>query len=69
MKLRWVVVVLLLSGAATYNGGERHEANRIQATCESDRAITVINDTEYVCLSRRQIEMLQRHDRGASGTT
>jgi hypothetical protein len=46
--------------------GRDWEANRIQATCEADNGHTVLNGTEYLCLSQRQIEIMKSHSqRGA----
>lgn len=36
------------------------EAVGIQQTCESDSAATVINGTQYLCLSQRQIDNMRR---------
>lgn len=56
------LILLALLGGATYLG-VRAEAARIQDTCEDDRGRTVINGTEYLCLSSRQIRQLQMQAR------
>jgi len=61
LTMRHVNIVLTLASAAMLGAivGAQHRANQIQATCESDSALTVINGTQYVCLSRRQVEQMQ----------
>lgn len=57
--MRTIATMPLLIAAAFY-AGSSFRADRIQTTCESDDRPLVINDTPYVCLSPRHIEMLRR---------
>jgi hypothetical protein len=58
-KLLWAVLlaVVALGGAHV---GARYRADEIQATCEDDHGHTVINGAPYVCLSARQLRMLNQ---------
>jgi len=44
--------------------GSSWQAKHIQATCESDDQPTFINGTQYVCLSYRHVQQLQRQQMG-----
>lgn len=57
--MRTIATMLLLIAAAFY-AGSSFRADRIQTTCESDDKPTVINGSEYVCLSQRHVEMLRQ---------
>ena len=57
--MRTIATMLLLIAAAFYAGAS-FRADRIQTTCESDDRPTLINGTEYVCLSQRHVEMLRQ---------
>jgi len=59
MRIRIRDVIILAVGAALFYGGYRYEANAIQQTCEADDGHTVLNGTEYLCLSQRQIEIMK----------
>lgn len=45
---------------AAFFAGITFGADRIKATCDSDDQPTVINGSEYLCLSQRHVEMLRR---------
>lgn len=45
---------------AAFFAGSSYGTDRIKATCDSDDQPTVINGSEYVCLSQRHVEMLRR---------
>ncbi|WP_413194232.1 hypothetical protein [Pararobbsia alpina] len=54
MKLSTLFVILVCVAAGAIGGsqiGQHIERDRIQATCEDDRAATVINGVKYECLS------------------
>lgn len=51
-----LIVAMVL---AAFGAGSQFIASRIQATCESDDTPTVINGTEYLCLSARHLEQLR----------
>ena len=49
-----------------FTAGHFDEARTIQQTCEDDNGHTVLNGTEYLCLSQRQIEIMKANrQRGA----
>lgn len=65
MRIRFwhLAVVLALAGGVYWGAqyGGKQEASRIQASCEDGGGPAVINGTEYLCLSRRQLEIM--HER------
>jgi hypothetical protein len=67
--MRRLIKPILLLAIGAWSGlyaGYRYEATRIQQTCEADNGHTVLNGTEYLCLSQRQIEIMKAHNqRGA----
>ena len=66
MHIRIQHLVLLGIAAGVFYGGYRYEATQIQQSCEQDDGHTVLNGTEYLCLSQRQIEIMKAHNqRGA----
>lgn len=61
-----LLALILLVVATALWVGRRWEATDIQQTCEQDDGHTVLNGTEYLCLSQRQIEIMKSHNqRGA----
>lgn len=51
---------------AAFFAGISYNADRIKATCESDDQPTVIQGTEFVCLSQRHIDILRRQQNPAT---
>src|SRR5690349_18622215 len=61
VEMRAMDVVMVLGMAlAAFFAGVTFNADRIKATCESDDRPLVIQGTQFVCLSPRHVEMLQR---------
>lgn len=56
-------VIRLLVLALFFFIGSSWQARHIQATCESDDRPTFINGQQFLCLSHRHLEMLQRQSR------
>lgn len=52
-----LVLALVL---AAFGAGAQFDSHRIQATCEDDDGHTVINGTEYLCLSARHLDLIRR---------
>ncbi|HBD40054.1 MULTISPECIES: hypothetical protein [unclassified Cupriavidus] len=60
-------ILVLAFVLAAFGAGVQYDSHRIQATCESDEALTIINGTEYVCLSPRHMQMLRRQQQSWRG--
>lgn len=67
--MRRLIKPIILLAIGAWSGayvGMRYEATAVQTTCEADDGHTVLNGTEYLCLSQRQIEIMKSHQqRGA----
>lgn len=63
MKVRYLIIAVICAGIGM-QVGIRYEATRIQTTCENDQGATWLNGTAYLCLSQRQIELINGNQKG-----
>jgi hypothetical protein len=63
MKDLLLAVGTIILWTGFFTAGAYYQAHNIQASCESDDQKTVINGTEYLCLSQRHLEMIMQQQR------
>lgn len=57
----WFLCCVIAVGSSV--AGAWHEDERIQATCEDENALTVINGVTYLCFSMEMIQKMRERTR------